>query len=119
MGPGRPPPDRAAPASPWSSSPSAPASGPSAGWPAPSRAPPKGRVEPTLALDDVGLLLAAACLLIAVLLLVEGPTRRLTQLRALIEGLMIGGCSLFVAWNGVFGATFAIAEGASAIARTV
>jgi two-component system sensor histidine kinase/response regulator len=80
---------------------------------------PKGRVEPTLALDDVGVLIAAACLLVAVLLLVEGPTRRMTQLRALIEGLMVGGCSLFVAWNGVFGTTFAIAEGAGAIVRTV
>ena len=80
---------------------------------------PKGRVEPTLAIDDIGVLLAAACLLVAVLLLVEGPTRRMTQLRALIEGLMVGGCSLFVAWNGVFGTTFAIAEGASALVRTV
>ncbi|HEV7722584.1 MAG TPA: ATP-binding protein [Iamia sp.] len=79
----------------------------------------KGRVEPTIALDDIGVLASALCLLVAVLLLVEGPSRRMTQLRALIEGLMIGGCSLFVAWNGVFGATFAIAEGASAIARTV
>jgi two-component system sensor histidine kinase/response regulator len=79
----------------------------------------KGRVEPTLAIDDVGLLLAASCLLIAVLMLVEGPSRRLTQLRALIEGLMIGGCLLFVAWNGVFGTTFMIAEHATAIARTV
>ena len=80
---------------------------------------PEGRVEPTVTLDDVGVLLAAACLLVAVLLLVEGPSRRLTQLRALIEGLMVGGCSLFVAWNGVFGATFAIAEGAGALVRTV
>lgn len=79
----------------------------------------RGRVEPELALDDIGALVAAACLLVAVLLLVEGPTRRLTQLRALIEGLMIGGCSLFVAWNDVFGTTFAVAEGASAVARTV
>ncbi|HEX7131344.1 MAG TPA: histidine kinase dimerization/phospho-acceptor domain-containing protein, partial [Iamia sp.] len=79
----------------------------------------KGRVEPNLAIDDVGLLLAASCLLIAVLMLVEGPSRRLTQLRALIEGLMIGGCLLFVAWNGVFGTTFMIAEDATAIARTV
>ncbi|HMJ78357.1 MAG TPA: ATP-binding protein [Iamia sp.] len=79
----------------------------------------KGRVEPTIALDDVGVLASALCLLAAVLLLVEGPSRRMTQLRALIEGLMIGGCSLFVAWNGVFGATFTIAEGASAISRTV
>ena len=80
---------------------------------------PKGRVEPTLAIDDIGVLVAAACLLVAVLLLVEGPSRRMTQLRALIEGLMVGGCSLFVAWNGVFGTTFAIAEGASALVRTV
>jgi signal transduction histidine kinase/ActR/RegA family two-component response regulator len=80
---------------------------------------PQGRVEPTLSIQDVAALLAAIGLLAAVIMLVEGPTRRLTQLRALIEGLMIGGCSLFVFWNPVFGATFDIAESATAIARTV
>ncbi len=79
----------------------------------------KGRVEPTLALDDVGVLVANGCLLIAVLMLVQGPTRRLTQLRALIEGLMVGGCTLFVAWNGVFDATYVAAADATALTRSV
>ncbi len=79
----------------------------------------RGAVQPNLTLDDLGVLAAGACLLVAVLLLVEGPTRRLTQLRALIEGLMIGGCLLFVAWNPVFGATFEAAAGASALVRAV
>ncbi|QYG92716.1 response regulator [Iamia sp. SCSIO 61187] len=79
----------------------------------------RGRVEPSLTLDDVGVLAAAIALLLAVLLLVQGPTRRLTQLRALIEGLMVGGCSLFVAWDPVFAGTYEVADGATAVARTV
>lgn len=79
----------------------------------------RGAVEPRLSADDIGVLGAGLGLLIAVLLLVQGPERRLTQLRALIEGLMIGGCLLFVAWGPVFGRTFEVADGASTLGRTV
>lgn len=62
-----------------------------------------GSVRPTVVGDDVGRLVAGGCLVAAVVLLAEGPSRRLTQVRAVIEGLTIGACLLFVTWASVAG----------------
>jgi signal transduction histidine kinase/CheY-like chemotaxis protein len=51
-----------------------------------------------LSFGDLAALASMLSLSAGILLLLELPARRLTQLRSLIEGLMIGGGILFAAW---------------------
>ncbi|HYI63194.1 MAG TPA: ATP-binding protein [Acidimicrobiales bacterium] len=68
---------------------------------------------------DVGSLAAALGTLAGVLLLVDGPTRPVTRVRALLEGIMIGSCTLFVSWMLVFRATFESSALTPPLERTV
>jgi len=51
-----------------------------------------------LSFGDLAALVSMLCLSAGILLLLEVPARRLARLRALTEGLMIGGSILFAAW---------------------
>lgn len=68
---------------------------------------------------DVGSLATALCILAGLLLLVDGPTRPVTRVRALIEGIMIGSCVLFVSWMLVFRTTFESSALTPPLERTV
>lgn len=69
--------------------------------------------------SDVGNLATALCILVGLLLLVDGPPRPITRVRALVEGLMIGCCTLFVSWTLVFRTTFESTSPMAPLDRTV
>jgi two-component system, sensor histidine kinase and response regulator len=66
---------------------------------------------------DLAALGSILCLSAGILLLLDLPARRLTQLRALTEGLMIGGSVLFAAWALLLPHAFDAAAGRAPVER--
>jgi two-component system sensor histidine kinase/response regulator len=69
-----------------------------------------GAVDP-ISLRDVAALASIPCLAAGILSFLERPARRVTQLRALTEGLMIAGSILFASWALILPGALRAAEG--------
>jgi signal transduction histidine kinase/CheY-like chemotaxis protein len=70
-------------------------------------------------LRDLAALLSTLCFAVGVLLHLETPERRIAQLRALTEGLMIAGSVLFASWALILPDAFDLAAGRSRLEAAV
>jgi signal transduction histidine kinase len=58
------------------------------------------------ALSHFAVAAAMGCFSVAIVLTMDGQVRGLSQMRLVVEGLMIAGCLLFISWTSALGAVF-------------
>jgi signal transduction histidine kinase/CheY-like chemotaxis protein len=68
---------------------------------------------------DLAAVVSAGCLAVGLILQLDKPVRRLTQLRLLIEGLMVAGSTLFASWATILPAAFEALAGRPLTDRVV